>query len=255
MANLYAMTDLHGCYKLWEKAKLFFKKDDLIYYLGDALDRGPQSIQLFYALMEDSKVIFLKGNHEDLFYKEALKALEFCKSCSFSIEDYFYSIPDNFWFLNGGDQTFEQMNLNNFMYIFNAIKNMPNSINIINKNKQILMLSHAGTHPTYTQKELLKVEKFAGGPPLLWDREHILRNWPDDEKYKNTYIIHGHTPVYYAKKMLYNPFLNQYDCEEDNGIIKYCNGHKFNLDMMSWETHMCVIFNLNTLKVEQIIKE
>jgi hypothetical protein len=56
MAN-YAITDLHGMWDLWEQVKNYCKSDDVIYFLGDAADRGDDGIKIIKDLLLDKRVI------------------------------------------------------------------------------------------------------------------------------------------------------------------------------------------------------
>jgi serine/threonine protein phosphatase 1 len=70
----YVIGDIHGC--LEELACLVdqipVQKDDRLIFLGDYVDRGPNSKGVISYLLEVEKrpareVVFLKGNHEDMF--------------------------------------------------------------------------------------------------------------------------------------------------------------------------------------------
>ena len=64
--NVYALSDLHGFLSLYNKIKAFLKPDDVVFYLGDACDRGPNSWDTLVAISTDPQFIYLKGNHEDI---------------------------------------------------------------------------------------------------------------------------------------------------------------------------------------------
>lgn len=63
---IYVMSDLHGEYALYQQMleKIQFSEDDLLYVLGDVLDRGKEPIKILLDMMERSNVVFLAGNHE-----------------------------------------------------------------------------------------------------------------------------------------------------------------------------------------------
>jgi serine/threonine protein phosphatase 1 len=70
----YVIGDIHGC--LEELACLVdqipIEKDDRVIFLGDYVDRGPNSKGVISYLLDVEKrpvreVVFLKGNHEDMF--------------------------------------------------------------------------------------------------------------------------------------------------------------------------------------------
>ena len=72
--NVYAISDIHGCYKelLQLLRKLTITPETLIIFMGDYVDRGPQSkevIDLIISLIEQCCVVTLKGNHEDMMYE------------------------------------------------------------------------------------------------------------------------------------------------------------------------------------------
>lgn len=91
--------DIHGCYKelnsLMRRVKLD-KKEDVIVFLGDYTDRGPDSYKVVRYLMRlkqemGQRCVLLRGNHEE-------HILEYVKP-SFSILD------ESFWYYNGGQMT------------------------------------------------------------------------------------------------------------------------------------------------------
>lgn len=63
----YAFTDIHGNYDLWLAIKNYCKEDDEIFFLGDAIDRGPDGIKIMQELFKDKRVTYIIGNHEDMF--------------------------------------------------------------------------------------------------------------------------------------------------------------------------------------------
>jgi metallophosphoesterase len=59
------MSDLHGNYKAYIKMleMLGFKDSDMLYILGDILDRGPNPIKIILDLMKRPNVEVIAGNH------------------------------------------------------------------------------------------------------------------------------------------------------------------------------------------------
>ena len=66
MKRTFACSDLHGQLDLWKQIKSFLNPEDTVYFLGDAGDRGPDGWELIKAIANDSQVVYLKGNHEDM---------------------------------------------------------------------------------------------------------------------------------------------------------------------------------------------
>ncbi len=66
MRKTYVIGDIHGCYdefmKLLEKIEV--TDDDLIISLGDIVDRGNKSVELYHYFKNRKNVLVLMGNHE-----------------------------------------------------------------------------------------------------------------------------------------------------------------------------------------------
>ena len=62
----YAMSDIHGCFREYREAldKIAFSDDDLLYILGDLVDRGPDAASVLEDVMSRDNVRVLAGNHE-----------------------------------------------------------------------------------------------------------------------------------------------------------------------------------------------
>lgn len=79
----YAIGDIHGRYDLLQKALEFIhSRQDTgkIIFLGDYIDRGPQSKEVVQHLMQGPlpgwDYVCLKGNHEDMFWYDMLNQNE-----------------------------------------------------------------------------------------------------------------------------------------------------------------------------------
>ena len=64
--SVYAFSDIHGQRKLFDQVMAEIGPDDTVYFLGDAIDRGPNGWAILKELMNDPRVIYIKGNHEDM---------------------------------------------------------------------------------------------------------------------------------------------------------------------------------------------
>ena len=73
----FVVGDIHGCYlklkKLLERLDWRPGGDDLLIFLGDYIDRGPQSYEVIDTLVDLASrahnVVTLMGNHEDMFLR------------------------------------------------------------------------------------------------------------------------------------------------------------------------------------------
>lgn len=67
--NFFIIGDIHGRLDMLEVLLTQWKKEEQLVFLGDYIDRGPQSKQVLERvrdLKETEGAILLKGNHEDL---------------------------------------------------------------------------------------------------------------------------------------------------------------------------------------------
>ena len=63
---VYVMSDIHGNEEKFDNllAQIDLKDDDILYILGDIVDRGPRPIEILLRVMEMKNVKMLLGNHE-----------------------------------------------------------------------------------------------------------------------------------------------------------------------------------------------
>ena len=232
MYKTYACTDLHGMYNLWQQIKEYLHETDTLYFLGDACDRGDDGLKIIRELLQDPRVIYLKGNHEDIFTIVAPELMEG------RYENY------SWWTMNGGVQTIKDfLNLEepSQRWFLKKLENLPETATYINKSGQEIFLCHAGTRPDMTKREL---QLMGIKDPYIWDRKHLHAPWPQDEKYDNKYIVHGHSPVQYVFQGI-----------DGTSILNYAHGHKFDLDLASFDTCRVALFDLDTLTVEKYFED
>lgn len=225
MNKTYAFTDLHGMYNLWAQIRDYCDESDTLIFLGDACDRGDDGIKIIYELLQDPRVKYLKGNHEDIL---AMVGAEI-------YEGRYGGIPD--WQMNGGAPTiskFEKMHPMSQEQLIRKMNNLPTSMWYTNTKGQEIFLCHAGTQIEYSERELQL--RGRGSDPYLWDRKHIRFDWPLAAEYQNKYVVHGHTPVQCLG----------WDKEE---IYVYADDHKFDLDLGSFMSCKIALFDLDTLEV------
>lgn len=191
--RIYALGDIHGSSDLLKERFTVIDADmaqnpvsrPVEIYLGDYIDRGPDSAQTLDLLIERSlhrETIFLKGNHEEYF-------LELLRD------------PTNFedWRQFGGMQTLMsygiQPTLNpdtdeqaDLIAALNEV--MPgNHLKFLKSLKPSFLCGdfffvHAGVRPGIPLKEQRESD-------LLWIRNEFL----DSDEDFGKFIVHGHTPV------------------------------------------------------------
>lgn len=218
----YAFTDIHGNYELWKAIQSYIKEDDTLFFLGDALDRGKDGIKIMQEMFNDKRVIYIIGNHENMF-------LDFTEDLNKSLREDWEFILHNGCFdslkkfneLSKEEQESLRENLKDNTYL---------KYTYTNKKGQKIFLSHAGVS---FNKLFYAITK-----DLLTDREHIKEKVSlIPESLKDYVIVHGHTPVQFIKGMSINP-----------EIYYYCDSKKIDLDIATFTTHKIALLDLDTLE-------
>ena len=107
----YIIADIHGCYNEYINLlkKINFSDNDILYILGDVVDRGPEPIKILQDMMKRSNVFLIIGNHEFMMYT-ILKKLA-VEITSENCENYLDAddiLKYNLWLQNGGYNTSKQ---------------------------------------------------------------------------------------------------------------------------------------------------
>ncbi len=173
----YAIGDVHGCAHELEilLKKLSIDKETTVVFLGDYVDRGPDSrrvIDLVLELASRCKVIPLMGNHEAMF-------LDFLERPE--------SMGSGLFILNGGGST-----LANYATTDGAFDVPHEHIEFLKGLKvfhqtETHFFVHAGVP---LRKKLEELNPIADREVFLWTRGPFLST---DESWGKI-IVHGHTP-------------------------------------------------------------
>lgn len=96
MNRIFAIGDIHGCYDKLVRMLDIINADldrDTLVFLGDYIDRGPQSHEVVSHLIELQQrhpgIVLLKGNHEEM------------------LENYLHGVSRLTYLANGGQQTID----------------------------------------------------------------------------------------------------------------------------------------------------
>ena len=240
--NTYVASDWHGCLWVWEQVKKILKQNDTLFYLGDSTDRGPDGWQLFKELIDDPRIIYLKGNHDNFLYQNLKDA---------NSNEKIYSKELHMWYYNGGYVTHNAFNndllpiAQKMKYIY-QISKMPLYIIFSNKYDDKILLSHAGCD-NFDDINRTDEEHW------LWDRTHWLvgESWHGKD---NEYIIHGHTPIQLMIQEQQDVIETFNDANENiqipiyngHGTYWYAKGHKACIDTGTVWTNEAVLLNLDT---------
>ena len=172
---IYAIGDIHGKYdkfmELRDRLPILTKKDILV-FLGDYIDRGPDSKKVIEAMIQTAKhynCVHLKGNHERM------------------LIDYQEGIFENFWLSNGGYATLNSYEAS----VPYTKKEIPKEhLNFIANTllyyvTEDYLFVHAGIDP---YKDNLDSQT---ADDLLWIRDTFLMYPHKLDKI----IVYGHTPT------------------------------------------------------------
>jgi len=176
---IIAIGDIHGCAKTLEAMLTQLKAypDAGFVFLGDYIDRGPDSYGVIELLLDFSNHFtcrFLRGNHEQMML-----------DCFFEDQ----SEQWDQWFLNGGKQTMDS-------YTRRALHPLeaPGHADFISQTELYVetehyVFVHGGMNPLWSvQQNLTESDHF----DFMWERRHIKEIRPDWEKT----VVFGHTPVH-----------------------------------------------------------
>lgn len=239
MPKHYAISDIHGIYNIYEQVCALLQPDDVVYFLGDAGDRGYANFKCIKAIYNNPQWVYLKGNHEDMMVK-ALRQEQVV------VNDYIYDTPLYIWFNNGGDATFDEWIADGRDEKWIArLDKLPLTAEYTNPKGITFHMSHAGYTCGY------KNQIWAN--ELIWSRDHFSSSW-DEETYPDDICIHGHTPISaLVKHYLYHiePVVKSHDVDCPTAYT-YCNGHKIDIDNGVFFTKAAILYDLDEMKSIQL---
>tara|TARA_R110000868_G_scaffold304437_17_gene565313 strand:+ start:45704 stop:46378 length:675 start_codon:yes stop_codon:yes gene_type:complete len=175
--KVIAIGDIHGCAKtlksLLMRLDASYRNTRTYVFMGDYVDRGPDSKSTIDILIEFSKThtcVFLRGNHDAMLLN------------SYPKNDFLD------WFENGGDATMESYQKGD-----TSVKIPINHLRFFINTKLYYdtpdwLFVHGGIPPYFTIAEAIKNEELYSS--FLWRRDHISE---EDNVWEKT-VIFGHTP-------------------------------------------------------------
>ena len=171
--SIIAIGDIHGCARTLDALldRLRPTADDHFVFVGDYIDRGPDSravIERLLELRESSRCTFLRGNHEAMM----LHSLD--------------NGDQELWDLNGGRHTLESYSDNGHAHIPERHEAFIRDTLLYYDDEEFFFV-HAGLKPGFSiadNIDLFSEEVF------LWERSHLGVANPSWEKP----VVCGHTP-------------------------------------------------------------
>lgn len=176
--RILAISDIHACKRSFEALleQIKLQKDDILYLLGDYIDRGPDSkgvLDLIMELQTTYNIYPLRGNHEqmllDAFYQKKERSV-------------------HLWIRNGGDKAMDSFDTNRISQLPEKYINFLSSLPFYYQTDKYLFV-HAGldlalAHPLEDKKS------------LIWARRW--HNWHEVAPpawLENRIVVHGHTAI------------------------------------------------------------
>jgi len=268
MRDVFFFTDIHGNKRLFDFLRNWCYEQDLectIVYGGDAADRGEDGFYIMNELLNDSHIIYLYGNHEDLFVKaadaiigayasddekyeyihhcneeQANKVLEKMNDENFDVKLHIYNGGESTlkaWLINGADEDF-----------VDNIRNLPRTFSYEN-----IDFCHAGG--TYSAFKKVadaeyenKMRPYYEENMLIWDRNCIPLGWETGR-----ICVHGHTPTIYLPAGIYGrdkSLANIHPCNwyDRMGAKEKRGGMKIDMDTGAVFSDRAFVLNCLTIK-------
>lgn len=168
--RLLAVGDIHGCLMQLEAlmAQVVPRPDDQFIFLGDYIDRGPESHGVIDYLIEFGRTfpntIFLRGNHDQMFV------------------DYLDGHEPTLFLMNGGLKTLSSYQLSGEWPISTSHRNFFEALRNIYETEEFIFV-HAGLRPGVPLEDQDDID-------LLWIRRDFIGSEYDWGKT----VVYGHTP-------------------------------------------------------------
>lgn len=192
MGFTYVIADIHGCAEAYFALldKINFSREDTLFVLGDAMDRGPEPMKVIRSLIQKENVFYVLGNH-DVMFLEVLQRLNMElneeNANTLQREDlqaYFDYIQ------NGGEETlrqFRRLSPEEQADIRDYLESSP-VYETIEHDGKLYILTHAGIDNFDPEKEL---DEYAP-EDFLWTRADYGRKYFPGNR---IFLITGHTPT------------------------------------------------------------
>ena len=221
----YAISDIHGCYDKYRKMlkELNFTDRDVLYVLGDVLDRGAQPVEVLRDMSMRANVIPIMGNHEFVAHN-ILKNLLLNDITEENIKEFFgteeammrFAQDLEAWGNDGGTTTikgFGKLNNDERSFLIEYLEEF-SLFEAVKVNGKNFLLTHAGIPEGAKLKTLRNYMAY----DFLVAKTDYSKRYFD-----NVYLVTGHIPTF-----ILSP--------KHRGKI-YCNNNHIAIDTGAVFTH------------------
>lgn len=268
MHDIFAFTDIHGMYDLYKAIMDYCHKQDpeaTIIFCGDACDRGRDGYKIMHELLDNPYVVYLQGNHEDMFCKAAREIKErfgfenpvresvekTLKACRYF--DYKYAAIQNS-LGNGGLCTLTDWVMDGMPLDFvERIENLP-----LTFSTDTMDFCHAaGVYRVFEEASSAEYEGKSVDEytkeSLIWSRSAFSYGWK-----ANRTCVFGHTPIPYLLEDLEinlqtDDKVQPYKYVGDLGKERGFTGSKIDMDTGAAFLGYAYVLNCLTMKVQGFI--
>lgn len=229
-----------------------------IIFLGDACDRGPDGYQIMKELLDNPYVIYLKGNHEDMFCKAAREIHEYFSFKEADKErvqrvlsicrqsDYKYNNIRNSLY-NGGLSTLTDWVLDGMpMDFVERIENLPTTFSYNNCD----FCHSAGYYKTFSE---VAAKEYNGEQPNENDIMYLIwtRNGLEDDWMSRRILVFGHTPTPYIPDYIRDMRLERnWEVQPLKWGDISTTGEKLDMDTGAAFTGRAYVLNVLTMKAQ-----
>ena len=189
---IYGMSDIHGCYEQYKEllGKIHFSDNDLLYVLGDVVDRGPEPMAILKDMSMRPNVIPLIGNHEYM----ALSVLKkLCLENTLENIDKYLDLDlvesFQYWSGDGGAVTLEQfckLSSDDREYMLEYLEDFQLYEEFVCNGKRYVLV-HADIAGEDKDRDLDTM----GVEDLIFTRADYTKKYSD-----HYYLVTGHTPTF-----------------------------------------------------------
>jgi serine/threonine protein phosphatase 1 len=177
---LIIIGDVHGCFDTLVALIDKCPKDDQFCFVGDLIDRGPQSSRVVDLVLERGWLCVM-GNHERMALESGIGRSQY-----------------KLWMMNGGEQTRQSYDTaasyraepQKWLEHLRWMGSLPSYIefkDLRRSDGRHLLVSHAGFHLSSDDTLDTAIKEQTANDDVLWDREPI-------HDYEQVFQVIGHTP-------------------------------------------------------------
>ncbi len=224
MGRRIAIGDIHGCFNTLKELlenKVRVEKQDRLFFVGDYIDRGPDSkgvLDYLIGMKQDGfKMVFIRGNHEEMLIE------------SFSSESFFHP-----WIYNGGGATLHSFGISQEEYLKlpGDRKLPPKYMEFLSHTTYYIELDRAFV--VHAGFNFMDNNPYHDLDAMIWSRNFDY----DRYKAKGKPVIHGHTPTSLEsiRHTLFDPERKLINIDAGCVYVEYPEmGNLIALDIDKWQ--------------------